>query len=128
MRLNARILTNVIDINNFEYAEEAYVLEGQQNKIYLQITNASRDDIRYITQASVYSLTATFPALRDEDEIEVNGNQPFTDDKSIWEFTLTSDQLPNSGNFILTLVEDGVERKIKVFQSLVSELLDDSSC
>jgi len=128
MRLSARILENVANINNWDIVDEAILHDGEANSFYIQIINRSKEDIRYLTQATTYSIKVCFPSIDDAQEIEITANQPFADDKSIWKVSLTSSQIPKSGAFIVKFTEDGIERKFLVEQSLIVELLDVGGC
>ena len=111
----------------FDKVDEAHVSEGQSNTVYFQIINESKH-IRYMTQASSYSVFAIFPNINSAEELEIAAIQPFIDDKSIWKVELSADQIPSSGSFIVKMIEDGVERKFKAVQSIVVELLSDGGC
>lgn len=142
MRLSAKILKNVIDINHFQQANQAMLVEGQINEIYVQLvdmdwsTKASPEQssafiqypIRYISQATVFEATANFLSIDDDEAFSVIGTQPFADDKSIVKFSLSDTQLPNAGNMTITISEDGVERTIFVQNALNVELLNKGGC
>lgn len=140
MRLNAKILKNVAGVNQWSYANQSSVQEGQANEIYVQLVDLDKTPgpekssalpdfpLRYLSQASVIALEATFPSIDDAEEITVSGSQPFADDKSIWKFTLTSSQLPKSGNFKLKLTEDGIDKFILVRNAISVDLLNVGSC
>lgn len=128
MRLSAKILENVHNVNSFEEVEEAVLHEAQANDFYIRLIDLAKHELRYITQASSYSLSAEFDSIDDAAKLVISATQPFADDKSIWKISLTSSQLPKSGDFILALTEDGITKKFKVRQSVSVELLDDSSC
>ena len=140
MRLNAKILKNVANVNQWYYANEAAVQEGQANEIYIQLVDLDKTPgiekssvlpdfpLRYISQGTVVALEATFPSIDDAEEIVIAGSQPFSDDKSIWQFSLSNSQLPKSGNFKLKLTEDGVDRYILVRNAVSVELLSPGSC
>ena len=42
MRLNAKILKNVVNVNQWEYTNQAHVQEGQINEIYLQLVDLDK--------------------------------------------------------------------------------------
>jgi hypothetical protein len=140
MRLNAKILKNVAGVNQWYYANQAAVQEGQANEIYLQLVDLDKTPgtekssalpdfpLRYITQATVATLEATFPSIDDAQEIVVAASQPFADDKSIWKISLTNTQLPKSGNFKLKLTEDGADKHILVRNGVTVDLLEVGSC
>ena len=140
MRLNAKILKNVVNVNNWQYANQASVQEGQANEIYIQLVDLDKipgndkssafpdNPMRYISQGTVISVEATFPSIDDADELVIAGTQPFSDDKSIWKFTLSAAQLPKSGNFKLKLTEDGVDKFILVKNGVSVDLLSVGGC
>jgi hypothetical protein len=140
MRLNAKILKNVAGVNNWQYVNQATIQEGQINEIYLQLVDYDKTPgvekssvlpdfpLRYIPQGTTIALEASFPSIDDAAVFAVAGTQPFADDKSIWKFTLTSSQIPKSGNFKLKLTEDGADRQILVRNSIIVDLLNVGSC
>jgi hypothetical protein len=128
MRLSARILDNVANVNNWDHVSEAHISEGEVSSFHFQIINKSKDDIRYLTQAVAYSVTVSFPSIDDAEDFDVIATQPFSDDKSIWKVSLAASQVPSSGAFVVAIVEDGVERKFKVDQSLIVELIENGGC
>ena len=128
MRLSAQILENVYDVNSYEVVSEAHLSDGGPNYMYIQLIDKSKHELRYITQATAYSVSALFSDIDDSQEFEIAASQPFSDDKSIWKIDFLSTQIPNSGAFVIKLIEDGVERKFKVDQSLIVDLLNDGGC
>jgi hypothetical protein len=141
MRLSGRILRNVASVNMWQTTNQAFVQEGQENIVYIQLldadfstANAERSPafnefpIRYLSQASVVSVFAKFDAIDDEDAFEVTGTKPFADDKSIWKFVLADDQTPRSGNLIIRIVEDGVQRSFLIKNAISVETLNVGSC
>lgn len=133
MRLNAKILKNVANVNHFEYASEAHVQEGQTNTIYLKLIDLDKDlgdgsYLRYLSQATVIGVEITFPSIDDSQIITITGSQPYTDDKSIWKFDLASNQLPNSGAINIKLTEDGVDKFFVVKAAIQVSLLNNGGC
>lgn len=140
MRLSAKILKNVANVNTWEYANQASVQEGQANEIYVQLVDLDKvpgsdksvalpdNPMRYIPQGTTVGAEATFPSIDDAQELVIVGTQPFADDKSIWKFSLTSSQLPKSGNFKIKLTEDGVDKYILVKSGISTSLLSVGSC
>lgn len=133
MRLNAKILKNVASVNHWEYAETAHVQEGQINEIYIQLIDldkklAQNCPLRYLSQATVLSVEATFPSIDDAQVITIVGTQPFSDDKSIWKFTLSSSQLPNSGAVQIKIDEDGAEKRFNILGAIEVGLINDGGC
>lgn len=140
MRLNAKILKNVASVNNWSYANQATVQEGQSNEIYFQIVDYDQipgadkssalpdSPLRYIPQGTVVTLSASFPSIDSAQEFTVIGIQPFADDKSIWKVTLLSTQIPKSGNFKIKLIEDGNSKNILAKNAVTVNLLNVGSC
>jgi hypothetical protein len=140
MRLNAKVLKNVANVNHWLYSSQASVQEGQANEIYVQLVDFDKipgsdksvalpdSPLRYIPQGSVIALEATFTSIDTAQEFSIIGTQPFADDKSIWKFTLQSTQLPKSGNFKLTLTEDSVVKAMLVKGGVSTQLLNVGSC
>ena len=139
MRLNAKILKNVADVNNWQYANQASIQEGQVNEIYLQLVDYDKvpgsdkstalpdSPLRYMPQAGA-TLTASFPSIDSAQEFEVIASQPFANDTSIWKISLLSTQLPKSGNFKLKLTEGGADKQILVKNAIAVDLLNVGSC
>ena len=141
MRLSGKILENVINVNAWKYANQAYVVEGQKNDVYVQLVDISKtaeispkskvlpdNPLRYISQAAAIAVVAKFPSIDDASIFEITGTQPFTDDKSIWKFSLTSTQLPSSGSFQIAVTEDAESRTFNILNAIVVELLDNGGC
>ncbi|HBI01341.1 MAG TPA: hypothetical protein DDY18_06920 [Flavobacterium sp.] len=140
MRLSAKVLKNVANVNNWEYANSASVQEGQANEIYVQLVDLDKvpgpdksvalpeHPMRYIPQGTTIGAEATFPSIDDADVLVIIGTQPFADDKSIWKFDLTDAQLPKSGNFKIKLTEDANEKNILVKGGVSASLLNVGSC
>ena len=94
MRLSARILDNVHDINTFKVVSEAHLSDSGPNSMHIQLIDLSKDGIRYMSQATVYSVSLIFPDLNDDEEFEIAASQPFSDDRSIWKAVFSSSQIP----------------------------------
>lgn len=139
MRLNAKILKNVANVNNWQYANQASIQEGQANEIYFQFVDYDKvpgsdkssalpdSPLRYMPQGEV-SVSATFPSIDTALEFTVVATQPFADDKSIWKISLLSTQLPKSGNFKIKLTEDGADKNILAKNAIAVDLLNVGSC
>lgn len=142
MRLNAKILKNVVDVNHWQHANQAHISEGQSNYIYIQLidmdwsTKSSPEQspayaqypIRYISQATAITVKAKFLSIDDAQEFEITATQPFADDKSIYKFSLSSIQIPNAGNLVITIDEDGTEKSFVIKQAIEVDLLNQGSC
>jgi len=140
MRLSAKFLKNVANVNHWEYSSTVYIQENQSNEFYLQIVDMLKihDDevspvlpsfpLRYIPQGTVISLEATFESIDDSQVFTITASQPFSDDTSIWKIDLTSSQVPQNGVVTLTLPEDGVEKLFKTQSAVSVDLLNSGGC
>ena len=140
MRLNAKLIKNVANVNLWEYTNERFIQDGQANTIYIQLVDLDKIQpaekskanpdfpLRYISQATVIEVEMTFPDLDSVEEFTVQGTQPFADDKSIWRFDLTSDQTPNSGGVIVKITEDGEEKSFVLRNAINVEYNDIGGC
>lgn len=129
MKLSAKFLKNVANVNCFEYQDQWDIAEGAVQTLYFQIVDKSKDSLRYLSQAAVIdAVTATFLSIDDDSEIVKTATQPYADDKSIWCIELAVTEVPNSGAVSFSITEDTVETKFRVNQAIVVELLNSGSC
>jgi hypothetical protein len=128
MKLSAKLLKNVANINNFQYISQWDIAEGSVQRLYFQIIDTHKDGLRYMTQATVYSATVTFLSVDTNQEIVKNATQAWPDDKSIFYIDLDANEVPNSGAVKFSLTEDGQEKKFRVEQAIVVELLSSGGC
>lgn len=142
MRLNAKILKNVNNVNSWVYANQAFMSEGQSNVMYIQIVDLDQstdpvndksqaypqNSIRYIPQGTTIGVEITFPSLEDDEKFTIVGTQPFAQDRSIWKFNLSSSQTPNSGNVDVKLTEDGVSKNFKIKNAVQLDSLNIGGC
>lgn len=142
MRLGAKILKNVVDVNHWQQANQAQLSEGQANEVYIQLvdndwsTKSSPEQsaafpqfpIRYISQADAIAVKAVFLDIDDDQEFEIVATQPFADDKSIYKFDLTNAQIPNSGNLLIVVTEDGADKSIVIQNGIAIDLLNRGGC
>jgi len=148
MRLNAKVLKNVIDVNHFQWVGQAYIQEGNSNDLYIQLVNLdwsisettyqpvgpfqSTSSVstpnRYISQAAVISVSAYFDSIDDSEQFSIIGSQPFAGDKSIWKFSLTNVQTPSTGNLKITVTEDSVSKTFIIKQAISVQSLNQGGC
>jgi hypothetical protein len=128
MKLSAKFLKNVANVNNFQYADQWDISEGSAQRLYFQIVDKLKEDLRYMSQATVVSVTVTFLSIDDDSEITKSATQAFADDKSIYYIDLAADEVPNSGAVQFSITEDGEERKFRVEQAIVVDLLNAGGC
>jgi hypothetical protein len=141
MRISARILVNVVNVNYWRYGNQAIVREGQINEIYFKLVNLDQsvypneknslnpeNPIRYMSQANSIIVQAAFDSLDSNAVLNITATQPFVDDKSIFKLTLNANQLPSSGNFKITINEDGSVKTFIVKQAISVETLNLGGC
>lgn len=128
MKLSAKFLKNVANVNCFDYVSQWDIAEGSAQRLYFQLIDKHKDDLRYLTQATVTSLTLIFPSIDEDVEITKSATQAFVDDKSIWYIDLLASEVPNSGAVKFTLTEDSVNSSFIVGQAIVVDLLENGSC
>lgn len=128
MKLSAKFLKNVANINTFQYADQWDIAEGSIHRLYFQIVDKLKDNLRYMSQATVITASVTFVSIDDASEIVKTATQAWVDDKSIWYIDLASNEVPNSGAVKFSLTEDDVESKFKVSQAIVVDLIEDGGC
>jgi len=135
-------MKNVVDVNHWQHANQANISEGQANTMYIQLVNldwstkASPEQssafaqypIRYISEDPALGVEAQFLNIDDAQEFTISGTQPFPDDKSIWKFDLTSDQIPAAGNMIINITEGGVVKSFLITQAIKVNLLNAGGC
>jgi hypothetical protein len=128
MRINAKIIKNVNNVNSWVFANQAFMTQDQANTMYIQIVDLDQSSdpsveksqsfpqfpVRYIPQGTSVGIEATFPALEDDEKFTITGTQPFAQDRSIWRFDLSAVQVPSSGNVDFKLTEDGSSKSFKV--------------
>lgn len=128
MKLSAKFLKNVNNINSFQYANQWDISEGSANRLYFQIVDKLKEDLRFMTQAVTYSVSVTFLSIDSNAEITKAAVQAFSDDKSIWYIDLASSEVPNSGAVKFSITQDSIESKFKVEQAIVVDLLENGGC
>lgn len=140
MRLNAKILKNVANVNSWSYANQAAVQEGQANEIYFQLVDYDQipgndksvalpdSPLRYMPQGTVIDLSASFDSIDSAQKMTVVGQQPFPQDPSIWKISLLATQVPKSGNFQIKLTEDGKTKNILAKNAITVDMLNVGGC
>lgn len=131
MRLSAKLLKSVTDVNHFAYANELFVRasdhETEATNLYIQLVDLDQDSIRYMP-SSPSTLSVLFPALMDEDSVTISATQPFLQDASIWKIPVAAADRMSSGNLIFTLIESGITKRFVVQNALIVENVDQGSC
>jgi hypothetical protein len=110
MKLSAKFLKNVANVNCFEYTSQWEIAEGSAQSLCFQITDKHKNDLRYLSQATVIdAVTVIFPSIDEGQVIVKTATQKWADDKSIWCIELDADEVPGSGAVQFSITEDGIE-------------------
>lgn len=128
MRLTALPLINYLDNNHYQIASN-WTIRQEANTLYFQVVDLDQAKLRYMSEASVITLTLTFPSFDDSLVITATAQivQPLKD-KSIFKVDLTDLQIPRSGTVKFQLVEDSISRKWNVMDMLIVEPSNDGGC
>lgn len=131
MRLNAKPLKNIVDVNHFDYANELYIGasdgKSEAGTLYVQLIDLDQNNLRYMPSNGT-TLSVLFPALEEEDEITIVMTQPFLQDTSIWAVSIPDGSFIRSGNMIFTMVENGVTKKFVLKNGLVVDHVGQGGC
>lgn len=135
MKLGARMLDPNSTLNNLKYMNQLSVSPGSTMTVMFQLVDlntiqeANRFGNRYMPDDGA-GLTVNITSVVDANSLEKTASQPFADDKSIWQFTLSALETSDlSGtNMKLTLTE-GLDISIGIAkQVLIAEPADGSLC
>lgn len=110
MRLSAKSLLNFNSVNSYTPANQWTIRAGETNTLYFQLIDLDQAGLRYIAGVGgSASVQVTFPSIDDSQVISVaavaNAN-----DASIWSVSLSSVQVPNSGNVQFAVTETSTRR------------------
>jgi hypothetical protein len=129
MYLSARLLLNVVDVNNWEYGDVYRLSEGDTPSLYFQLVDLDKDkDIvknrpvgkRYMP-ASGATLQVNIQNINDVNSLAKIATQPFANDTSIWKIDILSTDLLKSGTFSLQIA---LTETLKVTRAFVSNVVN----
>src|SRR5690606_26598625 len=83
--------------------------------------------LRYIPSQTA-TLEMEFDSLYDDEKFTVNAINPFPEDKSIWKVSMSDEQIPNSGNLIIHLTENGTTKRAVIRSVIYVELSEIGGC
>lgn len=125
VRLYAKPIKNFANINQFDYATEWFIRNGEENILYFQLVDQDQDGLRYIPTDASYSVNVTFPSLDDAGIITKVASQANALDRSIWSVSLLDTDKVFSGNVKISLTEGGVTKNLVLFDGLSVENPDE---
>lgn len=125
MRLSARPLINYNNVNSFDYANQWMIRAGEPNTLYFQLVDLDHVEgtvaLRYVAGVGSpnqpASMAVLFPSIDDMMKIQATATQD-PNDGSIWSVSLSSTQVPKSGNVIFQLVQGAVTRNFPVLNMM----------
>lgn len=116
MLLSCSFLTQVADVNNYAEVLKVLMTEGDTVDVYLQLRDVSVNPAsagfhppgrRYVPAAGA-TLQITVDSIDNARKIVKFGSQPFTNDSSVWKFTLLpTDKVVGTHPIKLVLTEGG---------------------
>jgi len=137
MFLGARILTDVANVNSFEYTQTAEATEGDSVDLFIQLVDKSQDlpnkgfspaFRRYMPLAGA-TLQTTLQSIDDAKTVIRWASQPFVQDASIWKITLlATDLLKGTFTLQLALNEAGKVTRGNVQQAISFTSLSQTFC
>jgi hypothetical protein len=120
MLLSARILNDVANVNNFEYAQVGQFTKGEASSVYFQLIDTTLDGAlkgfepsgRRYMPATGATLSVVVTSIDDAKRITRVATNPFPEDRSIWRLDfLSTDTIVGTASLQLTLTEGSVVRK-----------------
>lgn len=119
MKLDIKMLDSDSTLNNLIYQEQTEIYSGETATIMFQLVN-ERTGIRYIPGASA-TLTVKMHSVNDANTLTKTANTPFPEDRSIWSFSLNTNETQKLAgvNMELTLIDGTTTKKIWAHSVLV---------
>lgn len=131
MRLSAKSLKNVENLNTFQYTNQWIVRQdgnsGEEQSLYFQLVDLDKDGIRYMPEVGAV-VVVTFPDLDQSVQAVKTATNPFADDKSIFKIDLTVLDIIASGNVKFQITEGNKIKKFSVTNMVTVELLNAGGC
>ena len=131
MRLSAKSLKNVENLNTFQYTNQWIVrqdgLSGEEQSLYFQLVDLDKDGVRYIPNPGTVVIV-TFPELDETMQAVKTATNPFADDRSVFKIDLTVLDIISSGNVKFQVTESTKVKKFSVMNMVTVELLNAGGC
>lgn len=131
MRLSAKSLKNVENLNTFQYTNQWIVRQdgnsGEEQSLYFQLVDLDKDGIRYMPEVGAV-VVVTFPDLDQTVQAVKTAVNPFAEDRSIFRIDLTVLDIIASGNVKFQITEGSKVKKFSVTNMVTVELLNTGGC
>lgn len=131
MLLSARMLSDVNNVNSFDYTTNVSWTVGDTTTVYFQLIDASKNipssmyqpspaGLRYMPAAGA-TLSVTLQSIDDDKTITRAASQPFSQDPSIWALSiLATDTLSGTFDLQLALTQSSVVTRGVVNQAVTA--------
>jgi hypothetical protein len=119
MNLSFRAINSDGTLNNFQQIDKINIVKENAATVRIQLIDLEKklkeDHLRFVP-ASGATMTITFYRSQTADVVTKNATNPFADDRSIWQVTLTAAEAAkvSSGFLLVTLTEGATVTKLKV--------------
>lgn len=128
MRLSAKIIKNFANVNQFSYANEWQIRQGEPNTLYFQLVDLDQDGLRHMPLDPAASVQVIFPSVNTSAVVTKVASQASNLDGSLWQVSLLDSEKVYSGNVQFRLTENGVTRSFYVMDALKVEMLNEGGC
>jgi hypothetical protein len=128
VRLSIKPLKNFNNVNNFEQTTEWFVQAGTQKRLYFQLVDLDRDELRYIPTEDPVTLTIHFPAIIPTQVLNKTATKFSELDRSIWYVDILATDVIFSGSIRLTLNENGKISKFSALDVVMVEQQNQGGC
>ena len=129
MRLSVRPIRNYANINNFDYSSEWTIRQDEPNTLHFQVVDLDQDQLRYLSSDASVAVNVIFPAAAtDGSDLTKAAVQVDVLDRSVWSVTLSSTEVPRTGNVRFEIIENGVTRRFTLLQGMVVEAINEGGC
>lgn len=125
MRLSAKAVVNFANVNNFQTENQWFIRAGEPNTLYFQLVDLDQAALRYLagigSSNQPFQVTVTFPSIDNAKKFSVIATQADTNDSSLWAVSLSSVQIPASGNVQFSVAQGTTIRNFNVLNFLSVE-------
>jgi len=126
MKLSAKPIKNYQNNNSFDFASEWDIMQGEANDLYFQLVDLDQDSLRYMPASA--AIVVTFPSVNSANVISLNAVLANAADPSVWKVSLSSVQIPSSGNVQFAMTEGANTKRFVLMQGIVVNSLNQGGC
>ena len=132
-RLGFRVLRAVVSENSFEYAPQWDHNQMSVDRLYIQLVNLDYNvkgqppGIRYIPNGAS-TVKITLPSIDASKVVSALALAAFPNDASIWYLDVAAADDFGSGNLVVLLTENSVERRLVLVNGVSVTPVDGGRC